>query len=236
MIINNRSYSFSSSSYSTDEDTRDAIYKFNSPTPPYSDDVTEFDIAFTKAGSSFIRAFDIDRLVRKSTITQETRKEFSKIIGGFKVKDISFDNTHFQIQFNESEMDADSFSYLQVFSQGKPITRQLRAMDASIGTGNDFRWDGLDEFSELKKNKDYVIKMVKGASSEAERFFVLNKSGDWHYLDGVSYEGGVLGIDLQNNYTFTPLSFFNSIGIRTIRNKCSLPSAFILHSLKTRID
>ena len=214
MTINNRSFNFSSSSYSTDEDTGDAIYKFNSANPPFSDTDSSFDITFNKSGQSVTRAFDLERVVRKSSVRQISSKELPEYLGSYRVKDITFSDTEFQIEFDEKEMDENSFSSLQVLGiDGGEITRQLKPSDAVITNENTFTWSNLPEFEELKKNKTYRIEVLRGASQSEPVFFVPKPSGNFHFLQNVKYEGTSFSFELKGfstkGFTQTPINSFS---------------------------
>ena len=214
MTINNRTFSFSGSSYSSDEDTGDAIYLFSSSTPPISDTAETFDITFTKTGESFTRAFDIERVVKKSTIRQEQSKDLPRIVNGLKLSDISFGDDFFEIEFDEVNLSASSFDCIQILSGSQEVTRQMRSSDATISGGNTFRWEGLEEFKEIKKNKTYTLEILKGGYCEVDKLFIPNPSGDYHFIENMAYADGKLSFNLRNN-TSSPLSDnpFNSIRI-----------------------
>ena len=236
MTINNRTFNFSGSSYSSDEDTGNATYLFSSSTPPISDTAETFDITFTKSGESFTRAFDIERVVRKSTIRQTQSKELPEFLGSYKVKDISFSESEFVIEFDETEMSADSFSSLQVLGvDDGEITRQLKSADAVITNENTFTWSNLSEFRELKKNKTYRIEILRGASGTEDVFFVPQPSGDFHFLQNVIYEGSTFSFDLKNfstkGFTSTPINSF-----ALLRNNVSVISTKLIIDLIATAD
>ena len=212
--IKTRTFNFSSSEYSANETTGDAIYLFNSATPPVSDTDTTFSLTFTKSGTSFTRAFDIERVVKKSTIRQEQSKDLPRIVNGLKLSDISFGDDFFEIEFDEVNLSASSFDCIQILSGSQEVTRQMRSSDATISGGNTFRWEGLEEFVEIKKNKTYTLEILKGGYCEVDKLFIPNPSGDYHFIENMAYADGKLSFNLRNN-TSSPLSDnpFNSIRI-----------------------
>ena len=113
-------------------------------------------------------------------------------------------------------MATDDFSALFIKSGDMELTREMRPGDAIRNSANgltSFQWNNLPEFPVLKKNKDYVLNMIKNGSQDENYFFIPRPDKvHWHWPISVKLLSDGLSLDFLLSHSIDRLEFI-SIGL-----------------------
>ena len=236
--VGNRGFNFSSARYNAlakeDEENPFAGRKVSKYSWSAQEDPTQgrtkLDLVFEKIGTSITNYRDDERLIQKSTVRTEEKKEFDSFINGFEVRDFDFDQDFFQISF-AGQIPATDFLALRIKDkEGKMlITRDLVPADA-VRTEEDhgvttFHWQGFEEFKNLMRNKKYTLEIVRedSTSTTENRFFIPRPSKESTiYPLSVGVDGN------EFNLSFLPNSANKTLNIRAVGIRKSSDSSFLM--------
>ena len=218
--IRGRVFRFNVSRYTTYSNANTSPYGVKSAeySWPYSSNLLgtaqTIPIQFKKSGTSTTDAFDISRLVRKSTVNTRDKKNYTDIIAGLFVRDIGFTSTSFYIEFS-GEIPATNFQSIALKSEDGAdyITRQLLTANATrlqSGGTTKFTWENEEEFAILAYNKTYQIEIIKGANQTEKRLFVpIQSKQNFHFLKDYKQTAGSIEFSLQRNGSVPRISFIS---------------------------
>ena len=219
VLINNRSFNFKDSTYEAYNDPDSSPYnvKASEYSWNYATNILDSNIipiSLKKSGNSVTDAFDISRLVRKSTVNTRDKKNYTDIIASLFVKDIGFTSTSFYIEFS-GEIPATNFQSIALKSEDGAdyITRQLLTANATrvqSGGTTKFTWENEEEFAILAYNKTYQIEIIKGANQTEKRLFVpIQSKQNFHFLKDYKQTAGSIEFSLQRNGSVPRISFIS---------------------------
>lgn len=191
LTVGNRNFFFSNASYEAfDQDEADnpfpnykiARYRWSSSDDP-TEGLTNVPLIFKKSGQSIANEKTPLRLIQKSSVQTKEEKEFDIFINGFEIVDFEFSDSFFRVDIKGSVATSDILAVRILDKDG--VVRITRDMFATAATRTEqsnsttrFQWDNLDEFINLKRNKQYKLEIIRAneTSTTVNKFFIPRPS------------------------------------------------------------